>query len=82
MMAGPPLRLNMATPASVPVHWEGKVKEHLDRDVRLGVIEKVPIGTPDTWCQRMMMWGNRMENPGRPRDSSHQVPLPPSYPGR
>ncbi len=44
MMAGPPLRLNIdpeATPviaASVPVHWEGKVKEHLDRDVRLGVI--------------------------------------------
>ncbi len=40
MMAGPPLRLNIdpeATPviahkaASVPVHWEGKVKEHLDR---------------------------------------------------
>ncbi len=47
MMAGPPLRLNIdpeVTPvvahkaASVPVHWEGKVKEHLDRDVRLGVI--------------------------------------------
>ena len=54
MMAGPPLRLNIdpeATPvmahkaASVPVHWEGKVKEHLDRDVRLGVIEKVPVGS-------------------------------------
>ena len=46
MMAGPPLRLNIdpgAKPvtvhkaASVPVHWENKVKEHLDRDVRLGV---------------------------------------------
>ena len=73
MMAGPPLRLNIdpeATPvmahkaASVPVHWEGKVKEHLDRDVCLGVIEKVPVGTPDTWCQRMMIVG---ESNGEPR---------------
>lgn len=64
MMAGP---LNIdpeATPvvahktASVPVHWEGKV------NVRLGVIEKVPIGTPDTWCQRMMIVG---KSNGEPR---------------
>ncbi len=74
MMAGPPLRLNIdpeATPviahkaASVPVHWEGKVKEHMDRDVRLGVIEKVPIGTPDTWCQRMMIVGKLNGEPRR-----------------
>ena len=74
MMAGPPLRLNIdpeATPvmahkaASVPVHWEGKVKEHLDRDVRLGVIEKVPVGTPDTWCQRMMIVGKSNGEPRR-----------------
>ena len=54
---GTPLHLNVdprATPvnvhkaASVPVHWENTVKEHLDRDVRLGVLEKVPVGTPDT----------------------------------
>ena len=74
MMAGPPLRLNIdpeATPvaahkaASIPVHWEATVKEHLDRDVRLGVIEKVPIGTPDTWCHRMMIVGKSNGEPRR-----------------
>ena len=74
MMAGPPLRLNIdleATPvaahkaASIPVHWEATVKEHLDRDVRLGVIEKVPIGTPDTWCHRMMIVGKSNSEPRR-----------------
>ena len=60
-MAGPPLRLSIDPKVkpitahkatAVPVHWEEKVKAHLDRDVRLGVLEKVPIGTPDTWCDR------------------------------
>ena len=74
MMAGPPLRLNIdpgAKPvtvhkaASVPVHWENKVKEHLDRDVRLGVLEKVPVGTPDTWCHRMVIVGKANGEPRR-----------------
>lgn len=74
MMAGPPLRLNIdpsAKPvaarkaASVPVHWEDKVKAHLDRDVRLGVLEKVPIGTPDTWCHRMLIVGKANGEPRR-----------------
>lgn len=74
MMVGPPLRLNIdpgAKPvtvhkaASVPVHWENKVKEHLDRDVRLGVLEKVPVGTPDTWCHRMVIVGKANGEPRR-----------------
>ena len=74
MMAGPPLRLNIdpkAKPitahkaAAVPVHWEEKVKAHLDRDVRLGVLEKVPIGTPDTWCHHMVIVGKANGEPRR-----------------
>ena len=74
MMVGPPLRLNVdprATPvtvhkaASVPVHWENKVREHLDRDVRLGVLEKAPVGTPDTWCHRMVIVGKANGEPRR-----------------
>ena len=74
MMSGPPLRLNIdptAKPvtahkaAAVPVHWEEKVKAHLDRDVRLGVLDKVPIGTPDTWCHRMVIVGKANEEPRR-----------------
>ncbi len=63
-MSGPPLSLSInptATPKSfhtpipVPVHWQDKVKASLDRDVRQGVLEKVPLGTPVTWCHRMVI---------------------------
>ncbi|GFO13769.1 hypothetical protein PoB_004027400 [Plakobranchus ocellatus] len=33
------------TPIPVPIHWQEQVKVGLDHDVRLGVIEPVPIGT-------------------------------------
>jgi hypothetical protein len=39
----------------VPLHWWEQVKADLDRDVQLGVIEKVPEGTPDTWLSRMVI---------------------------
>ena len=74
MMSGPPLRLNIdptANPVTahkavaVPVHWEEKVKARLDRDVRLGVLEKVPIGTPDTWCHRIVIVGKANGEPRR-----------------
>ena len=36
------------TPIPVPHHWKKRVKQDLDRDVALGIIEPVPIGTPTT----------------------------------
>ena len=36
------------TPIPVPLHWQKKVKAGLDRDVAIGVLEKVPPGTPTT----------------------------------
>ncbi|MEO0563056.1 MAG: hypothetical protein AAF125_13190, partial [Chloroflexota bacterium] len=65
MMQGPPLRMMINegtqpvayhTPIPVPLHWTEDVKAGLDQDVRLGVIEPVPIGTPVTWCHRMVIW--------------------------
>ena len=50
-MHGPPLKIFMQdgvrpvashSPIPIPVHWQKQVKAGLDRDVRLGVIEKVP----------------------------------------
>ena len=47
---GPPLEFKVDptvrpfqchTPASVPAHWEKKVKQDLDRDVELGVTKSV-----------------------------------------
>ena len=48
-----PVCIHKAPP--VPVHFQDQVKEGLDSDVRLGVIEPVPFGTPTTWCHRMVV---------------------------
>ena len=72
-MDGPPMRLLVnpdAQPVAhhkaipVPLHWCEGVKAGLDRDVRLGVIEPVPIGEPVTWCHRMVVCA---KNDGTPR---------------
>jgi len=64
LMSGPLLSLSIdptATPKSfhtpipVPVHWQDEVKASLDRDVRLGLLETVSLGTPITWCHRMVI---------------------------
>jgi len=39
-------------PVPKPLHWREAVKQGLDQDVRLGVIEPVPVGEPVTWCHR------------------------------
>ena len=63
-MHGPPLKIFMQegvrpvashSPIPVPLHWQKKVKAGLDRDVAIGVIERVPPGTPTTWCHRMVV---------------------------
>ena len=64
MDTAPPLRLyvdRQATPTAamnpgtVPVHWASDVKAGLDRDEKLGVIEKVPVNVPVQWCSRMLI---------------------------
>ena len=59
MMSGmPPLRILIQEdavphaihkPATVPVHWSEDVRQNLERDIALGVIERVPQNTPVTW---------------------------------
>ena len=43
------------TPSPIPVHFREEVKAQLDRDIRLGVLEKVPLNTPVTWCSRLVV---------------------------
>ena len=73
----PPLQLHadpkakpvaVHTPVSIPVHWQQQVKEELDRDVRLGVIEPVPLGDPVTWCSRMVVCPKSDGSPRRTVD--------------
>lgn len=77
MMTGPPIRLMIDadakpvahhTPIPVPLHWQDDVKAGLDQDVRLGVIEPVPIGTPVTWCHRMVICAKKTGKPRRTVD--------------
>ena len=77
MIQGPPLRLMVDpdaapvahhTPVPVPVHWQEEVKAGLDRDVRLGVIEPVPVGDPVTYCHRMVICAKKDGKPRRTVD--------------
>ena len=81
MMDGPPLHLMINpdatpvahhTPVPVPIHWQDEVKAGLDRDVRLGVLEPVPIGEPVTWCHRMVVCAKKN---GKPRRTVDMQPL-------
>lgn len=77
MMSGPPLRLMIdpeATPVArhkpipIPIHWQQDVYDGLDQDCRLGVLEPVPIGTPVTWCHRMVVCAKKSGKPRRTVD--------------
>ena len=61
---GPPVKIMVdpgATPVAilkpipVPLHYRAEVKTALDADVARGVLERVPPGTPTTWCARMLI---------------------------
>ena len=97
MMQGPPLRLMVdpdAAPVAnhtpVPVHWQEEVKAGLDRDVRLVVIEPVPVGDPVAYCHRMVICAKKDGKPWRTMDAQcqrhsgntpHSIPVPPSQIG-
>jgi len=80
-MTGPAISLHvdpLATPSAVhspvpvPLHWQDIVKEQLDNDVNLGVLEKVPIGEPSPWCHRMVL---ARKTDGTPRRTVDLSPL-------
>ena len=52
----------------VPRHWEDQVERDLKRDVALGVIERVPLNTPVTWCARMIVVPKQSGEPMRTVD--------------
>eukprot|EP00794_Sanderia_malayensis_P020931 gene20931-22985_t len=56
------------TPIPVPHHWKERVKKDLDRDVHLGIIEKVPQCTSTEWCARMVVTAKKNGDPRRTVD--------------
>ena len=80
-MSGPPMEVHIDesaspkvcnTPATVPLHWQQRVYDDLLRDEALGVIERVPIGVPVTWCHRMVV---TRKHDGTPRRTVDLSPL-------
>ena len=59
-------------PAVVPIHWQDKVKADLERDIALGVLEKVGPNTPVTWCSRMVVTSKADGTPRRTVDLQPQ----------
>ena len=94
MDSSPPLRLFVEdkavpvavhTPSQVPLHWQADVKKGLDRDCQLGVLEKVPVNDPVSWCSRMVITAKQDGSPRRvvdynavnkyaPRQTHHTEP--------
>lgn len=79
-MTGKPMQIHFrpeATPKAfhrpipVPHHWKTKVKADIDRDVRLGIIEPVPPGTPTVWCSRMVVVPKKDGSARRTVDLQH-----------
>ena len=74
------------TPIPVPHHWKKRVKQDLDREVALGIIEPVPTGTPTVWCSRMVVAPKKDGSPRRivnlqklnaaTRRETHHTPSP------
>ena len=58
-------------PATIPVHWMEQVRADLERDIALGVLERVPQNTPSTWCARMHVVGKKTGEPRRVVDLRH-----------
>ena len=56
------------TPIPVPHHRKKRVNEELDRDVAQGIIEPVRVGTPTTWCSRMVAAPKKDGSPRRTVD--------------
>jgi ribosomal protein L44E len=78
-MDGPPISLHVSddarpvkhnTPASIPLHWQEKVKEDLERDVRMGVLERVPYGETPDWVHRLVVVRKKDGGPRRTADMS------------
>ena len=73
-------------PYPILAHWQEKVKEDIERDIRLGVLERVPLNTPVTWCSHMHIVVKKSGEPRRVVDlrpvnaaskrQTHYVELP------
>ena len=58
------------TPAPVPLYWQDAVKEQLDNDAAMGVLETVSFGEPSQWYHQMVITPKADGSPRRTVDLS------------
>ena len=63
-------------PGLVPIHWQEQVLKDLERDVNIGVLEKVSPNTPVTWCSRMVVAAKSDGTPRRTVECGPAAPEP------
>ena len=78
-MEGPPISIHvdpkatpisLKKPAPVSLHFQDQVLSDLNRDVTIGVLERVPLGEPTTWIFRMVVTRKADGTPRRTVDLS------------
>ena len=42
-------------PKQIPFHWKKQEKDDLTSDIKTGIIQQVPVGSPVTWCSKMVV---------------------------
>ena len=76
-MSGKPQKLHIIdnatpyaahSPIPVPHHWKEEVKIQLEKDVEMGILQKVPVGEPTEWCMRMVVVPKKDGKPRRTVD--------------
>ena len=55
-------------PIPIPIHFQQKIQEGLDRDVRLGILERVPMSVKPSWCHVMVPCSKKNGEPRRTID--------------
>jgi hypothetical protein len=43
----------------VPLNFRAQVKADIEADVMKGILERVPVGKPDSWCSMMVIQERR-----------------------
>ena len=63
------------TPIPIPYHWNEEVKKQLEEDVRLGIIQKAPVGQASDWCMQMVTVAKKDRSPCRTIDFTTEQTL-------
>ena len=59
----------------VPLYFRNGVRAGLEADVKKGVLKRVPMGEPDTWCSCMVIQPKKLGRARRTVDMSGQYPF-------